>query len=270
MSTATHRHLRTTHDDDIPSVGLLNGKVITPDQLEALQKQASEAAEAAQKAATQLQEAEKAKQEAKRKQLVREYEMFLTDAENYRKASRSQDISEGEKEKFLRWSAASEANAREMGIELGIITPDPDHDEKTSKDRQQKLHRIIAACQILGLLGFLWLAFDAFFFVGDLINAHNGSVAEGGQYIRPAYDLTSIQKYIYETFVVFADLPRAFLLCLLVLPPIVLYVVPIVKSKKDFWTEFFNELTPWQRTLLSVITVLGFLLLSVLVHSAKA
>lgn len=247
----------------------LNGKTVTPEKLEALKKQAAVATEAAQKAALELEEAEKAKQEAKKAALRREYDCFLADAENYRQASRHADLAEGEKEKYLRWAAAAEANARELGLELGIVLPDPDEAEKAATLRRNRLHRILTVCQVLGLLGILWMTLDAFFFVGDLINAHNVNVPEGGQSIRPAYDLTSVQKYIFESFTMFADLPRAALLCLLVFPTIVLYVVPIIKSKKDFWTEFFHELTPWQRAIISVITVLGFLLLSVLAHMAK-
>lgn len=247
----------------------LNGTNVTPEALEALQKQAAEAAEAAQKAALELQEAEKAKTEAAKKRLQSEYEGILADAENYRKSSRNPDISELEREKFLRWSAAAEANARELGIELGIVAPEVDEDEKTATARRNKLHRILAVSQILGLLGILWMTLDAFFWVGDVISNHNANVPEGGQTLRPAYDLTSVQKYIYESFTMFADLPRAALLCLLVMPTVVLYIVPIIKSKKDFWTEFFHDLTPWQRAILSVVTILGFLLLSVLAHMAK-
>lgn len=269
MTTANQRQLRNVSPSSTEVVMSINGKTITPDQLEALQKQATEAAEIAKQAALELQEAEKSKQEASRKQLQREYEGILADAENYRKSSRNPDISEAEREKFLRWSAAAEANARQLGIELGVVAPDPDEDEKAATTRRNKLHRILAICQILGLFGILWLTLDAFFFVGDVITRHNANVAEGGQTLRPAYDLTSVQKYIYESFTMFADLPRAALLCLLVMPTVVLYIVPIIKSKKDFWTEFFNDLTPWQRAILSVITIIGFLLLSVLAHMAK-
>lgn len=262
------------HDRPETPIPLNNASSITPDQLAALQKQAAEAAELAQKAAFELQEAEKAKAEAKKKQLQREYEGILADAENFRKSSRNPDISESEREKFLRWSAAAEANARQLGIELGVIAPDPDadaqsEDAQTATTRRNKLHRILAVSQILGLLGILWMTLDAFFWVGDVITAHNANVPEGGQTLRPAYDLTSVQKYIYESFTMFADLPRAALLCLLVMPTVVLYIVPIIKSKKDFWTEFFNDLTPWQRAIISVITIIGFLLLSVLAHMAK-
>lgn len=247
----------------------LNGKPVTSEKLEALKKQAAEANEAAQQAALELEEAEKAKQEAKKAALRREYDGFLADAENYRQASRNPEINDGEKEKYLRWAAAAEANARELGLELGIIVADLNDDEKAATARRNRLHRILTVCQVIGLLGILWMTLDAFFFVGDLINSHNVNVPEGGQSIRPAYDLTSVQKYIFESFTMFADLPRAALLCLLVFPTIVLYVVPIIKSKKDFWTEFFHELTPWQRAIISVTTVLGFLLLSVLAHMAK-
>ena len=247
----------------------LNGQTVTHEALEALQKQATEAAEAAQKAAFELQEAEKVTAEPAKKRLQNEYEGILADAENYRKSSRNPDISESEREKFLRWSAAAEANARELGIELGIIAPEVDEDEKTATARRNKLHRILAVCQIVGLIGILWMTLDAFFWIGDVISNHNANVPEGGQTLRPAYDLTSVQKYIYESFTMFADLPRAALLCLLVMPTVVLYIVPIIKSKKDFWTEFFHDLTPWPRAILSVMTVLGFLLLSVLAHMAK-
>lgn len=269
MTTTNQRQLRNGSPSSPEVVIALNGKTITSDQLEALQKQAAEAAELANQAALQLQEAEKSKQEASKKQLQREYEGILADADNYRKSSRNPDISETEREKFLRWSAAAEANARELGIELGIVAPEVDEDEKTATARRNKLHRILAICQVLGLLGILWMTLDAFFWVGDVITQHNANVAEGGQTLRPAYDLSSVQKYIYESFTMFADLPRAALLCLLVMPTVVLYIVPIIKSKKDFWTEFFTDLTPWQRSILSIITIIGFLLLSVLAHMAK-
>lgn len=267
---STQRNFRNVlHDTPEATIPLNNASSITADQLATLQKQATEAAELAQKAALELQEAEKAKTEAKKKQLHREYEGILADAENFRQSSRNPQISEAEREKFLRWSAAAEANARELGIELGIIAPEVDEDEKTATARRNKLHRILAVSQILGLLGILWMTLDAFFWIGDVISNHNANVPEGGQTLRPAYDLTSVQKYIYESFTMFADLPRAALLCLLVMPTVVLYIVPIIKSKKDFWTEFFHDLTPWQRAILSVVTILGFLLLSVLAHMAK-
>ncbi|WP_428657581.1 hypothetical protein [Runella sp.] len=263
---------RSLRNNIIPTPAVtvpLNGSIITPEQLEELKAQAIKANEIAQKAASELEEAEKAKQESKKAQLRREYDGFMGDAENYRQASRNADLVDGEKEKYLRWAAAAEANARELGLQLGIVLPDPDEDEKAATARRNRLHRILTIAQVVGLLGLLWMTLDAFFFVGELINMHNVNVPEGGQSIRPAYDLTSIQKYIFESFTMFADLPRAAIICLLVFPTIVLYVVPIIKSKKDFWTEFFHELTPWQRAIISVITVLGFLLLSVLAHMAK-
>ncbi|MDF7817931.1 hypothetical protein P1X15_10005 [Runella sp. MFBS21] len=269
------RILRTNppQPHDAPAVAL-NGSSITHEQLTELQAQAQKAAELAQQAAKELEEAEKIKQEAAKRQLHREYEIFMTDADNYRQSSRNPDISDAEREKYLRWAAAADSNARQIGIELGIIAPpdaqsETNEDENTAKIRRNKLHRILAAFQVVGLLGILWMTLDAFFFIGNLITQANANVPEGGQSLRPAYDLTSVQKYVYETFTMFADLPRAALLCLLVMPTVVLYIVPIIKSKKDFWTEFFHDLTPWQRALISVITVLGFLLLSVLAHMAK-
>ena len=247
------------------------GQIVSHEELEALQKQATEAAEAAQKAALAVQEAEKAKEEAKKKQLQREYDTMMGDAENYRQSSRNPSISDGERDKFLRWAAAAEANARQLGIELGIIAPEDCHPDEggNSAARRNKHHRMLAIAQVVGLFGILWMTLDAFFFVGEVITKHNANVPEGGQTLRPAYDLTSVQNYIYESFTMFADLPRAALLCLLVLPTVVLYIVPIIKSKKDFWTEFFNDLTPLQRAIISVVTVIGFLLLSVLAHMAK-
>lgn len=267
--TATRSFARVNQTIEPVTTVPLNGSAITPEKFEELKKQALQATEAAQKAALELEEAEKAKQESKKAGLRREYDGFMSDAENYRQASRNADLADGEKEKYLRWAAAAEANARELGLELGIVMPDPDEDEKAATIRRNRLHRILTICQVVGLLGILWMTLDAFFFVGELINSHNVNVPEGGQSIRPAYDLTSIQKYIFESFTMFADLPRAAIICLLVFPTIVLYVVPIIKSKKDFWTEFFHELTPWQRAIISVVTVLGFLLLSVLAHMAK-
>lgn len=259
----------TPHDE--PTVVPLNGSPYTADQLAELNQKAAEAAEAAQKAAEAVEAAQKAEQEATKKQLLREYEQFCEDSQTYLGASRKADISEAEREKYLRWAATSELRAKELGIKLGIVIPDQeaDQDQQAALARRKRTHRNLTIVQVVGLFVLLWLTLDLFFFVGQLISAHNATVAEGGQTLRPPYDLTSIQKYLFESFMMFADLPRAALLCLLVLPTIVLYIVPIIKSKKDFWTEFFNDLTPWQRAILSVITVLGFLLLSVLAHIAK-
>lgn len=268
--SGTPRILRNNGTGPVATTSIpFSGQLPSHEEIEALQLEATQAAEKAKQAALAVQEAEKAKEEAKKKQLQREYDTMMEDAENYRQASRNPAISDSERDKFLRWAAAAEANARQFGLELGIIAPDPSDDEKTITARRNKLHRILAASQIIGLFGILWMTLDAFFFVGEVISQHNANVPEGGQTLRPAYDLTSVQKYIYESFTMFADLPRAALLCLLVMPTVVLYIVPIIKSKKDFWTEFFNDLTPWQRAIISVVTVIGFLLLSVLAHMAK-
>ncbi|GAB3937013.1 hypothetical protein [Larkinella terrae] len=204
-------------------------------------------------------------QETERNQLVAERDSLLEDARDFRQQAR-QAPNEDEKRTLYSFAADSERQARDIDRKLGLATSDP---SEASPDKRwfEQHHRLTLAFQLLGVFVSLWVAYNSFTDLHNMIQEVNKSLAFDKQ-MQP-YDLTSVQKFAYEKFVQLTDLPIALLLLMFVVPMVGFYVLPFVQSGKDFYREFFDELTPWQRSKLATCFILGFLLLAALSHLVK-
>ncbi|MGM9510195.1 hypothetical protein ACS5NO_20840 [Larkinella sp. GY13] len=202
-------------------------------------------------------------QEAERTRQIAERDSLLEDAQDFRAQAR-QATAEDEKKTLYGFAADSERQARDIDRLLGLATADQPTPPKAWFEQH---HRLMLAFQLLGVVVAMWVAYNAFTDLHNTIQEVNKSLAFDKQ-MQP-YDLTSVQKFAYEKFVQLTDLPIALLLLLLVVPMVGFYVLPFVQTGKDFYREFFDELTPWQRSKLATCFILGFLLLAALSHLVK-
>lgn len=82
------------------------------------------------------------------------------------------------------------------------------------------------------------------------INAYNESLSETEVITKKinAFNDANLQRVVFERFLQATDLVLIFLFILIVAPTVLGYVLPFVKTKKNFSTEFYESLTPWERT----------------------
>lgn len=186
-------------------------------------------------------------------------------AAGFRKEAR-ETKDESEKRKLYEWASEADLEVARLAAELGIVRPDETAQvEKKSFFRRNRW--ATAFLQVMGALAAILYFHGQFTGFSDYINEINRGLPVESK-LQP-YDVTSIQKLFYEKMVVFIDLPIALLLMFLIVPFIGFYVLPFLKSRKDFYTEFFEDLTPWQRSLLTTIFSLGLLLFLALSHNVK-
>lgn len=81
------------------------------------------------------------------------------------------------------------------------------------------------------------------------INAYNESLSETEVITKKinAFNDANLQRVVFERFLQATDLVLIFLFILIVSPTVLGYVLPFVKTKKNFSTEFYENLTPWER-----------------------
>ena len=81
------------------------------------------------------------------------------------------------------------------------------------------------------------------------INAFNESLSETEVITKKinAFNDANLQRVVFERFLQATDLVLIFLFILIVSPTVLGYVLPFVKTKKNFSTEFYENLTPWER-----------------------
>jgi hypothetical protein len=171
-----------------------------------------------------------------------------------------------EKKSLYGW--ATEADLEVVRIErgLGIFREEePVVADHTSWFQRNRF--LTALLQVVGVLvGILYFhgLFEGF---GETILEDNKGLPIE-QKLQP-YDVTSIQKLFYEKLVVFVDLPIALVVLFLIVPFVGFYVLPFVRSRKDFYTEFYEELTSWQRAIITTAFCLGLLFFLALSHNVK-
>ena len=81
------------------------------------------------------------------------------------------------------------------------------------------------------------------------INAYNESLSETEVITKKinAFNDANLQRVVFERFLQATDLVLIFFFILIVSPTVLGYVLPFVKTKKNFSTEFYENLTPWER-----------------------
>jgi hypothetical protein len=245
----------------------LNGKARENAELEARRQQLAEQEEELKRQREELAQQEAQAVEAARRRKEAELEELRTDAENFRRSAREVD-DETEKKTYLRFAADAERQAAELARELGVVV----EGELLSTEEPRaswlaRNHGVVALLQVAFISAILWLCYAEFQHYHDYIQEVNKTMPAEVQ-MQP-YDVTSIQKFFFEKLVQFSDLPVALLICILVVPFVGFYVLPIVRSRKDFYTEFYEDLSPWQRSVISTAFVLGLLLFAVLSHLVK-
>jgi len=129
-------------------------------------------------------------------------------------------------------------------------------------------HRLLAILQVVGVIAAIWLLKWYFQEFRLSILEDNAKLPEGATPVSP-YDDSSLQKLVFEKLAVFTDLPIALIVLTLIVPFVGFYLLPFLKARKDFHTEFYEELTPWQRSVITTCFVLGLLLFLALSHMVK-
>lgn len=84
-----------------------------------------------------------------------------------------------------------------------------------------------------------------------------------------SYNDANIQRIFFERMLQITDLFLCFGFIMIIAPSILAYVMPFLPTKKDFYTEFFNELTAWQRVLSFLILLSSLLLYFALGHTVN-
>lgn len=81
------------------------------------------------------------------------------------------------------------------------------------------------------------------------INAYNESLSETEVITKKinAFNDANWQRVFFERSLQATDLVLIFFFILIVSPTVLGYVLPFVKTKKNFSTEFYESLTPWER-----------------------
>ncbi|MGM9509557.1 hypothetical protein ACS5NO_17610 [Larkinella sp. GY13] len=253
----TNRKTATKPD---PTIHALNVIVNEPpvadtslDELAQLEQQTRELEEKGQALYTQRQlllQKQREAQQAHQARLREERQELREAAIHYR--SLAAEATEKEQaDKFLAWAEENEEKARAIVVD-GDEANEAPAVKKVPVWRRLATHRLAGAGQLLGLALMVSWSLGMFNEFGMKIQETNKALPIEQQ--AQPYNLTSLQKYFYELFISFLDVPFSFLKLLLIAPFVLYYLLPFIKSgKRDFITEFFEELTPYQRCVLTVI-----------------
>lgn len=198
------------------------------------------------------------------------YNGLRDDAAGFR-ATAAKETDEASKKMYVQWALDADREAVQLARELGLAIEEPAEEapEQSTLSKVQGLfrHRLGAVIQAV-LLGIaIFWASTNFDGIGQHIQELNKSLPVEQQ--MNAYDLTSNQKFFFEKYVEFWDLPVGLFKLLIVVPFVGLYLLPFIRSRKDFFTEFFDDLTPYQRCLITLAFVALFILHSALSHGVR-
>ncbi|PMD97409.1 hypothetical protein BWI97_07200 [Siphonobacter sp. BAB-5405] len=199
----------------------------------------------------QLDEQKKAAADAEHDRQLKEHYDLTEEAEGYRaEAARTKD--EDTKVLMLRKASEVQDHADALGRKLGLFFNDPTPVEKVVESKRWA----IPALQVSGLLFFIYYCYSKFFMLRAEIILQNKT-----QEIQSnPYGLDSIQKLFFEKLALGYNLLSVLAILAIFFPRVLLYMLPFVKSKKDFSSEFDQNLTSWQRILVTVLLVCSFLL----------
>ena len=235
---------------------------LTPEEVELMeQEQQIEARR------VQIQQRKEAAQAEAQNKLLTARDKAKEAAANFRREARK-CTDEAEKRSLYEWATEADNEVRQIELELGIAhEAGQDSAPEDNKSFFERNRLLTALLQVVGVLVAI-LYFHGKFnsFRAEIETMNQGLAVE--KQLQP-YDETSIQKLVYEKLVVFVDLPIALLVLFLVVPFVGFYVLPFLKSRKDFYTEFFEDLTPWQRSIITTVFSLGLLFFLALSHNVK-
>ena len=185
---------------------------------------------------------------------------LLKTAKIFRQQSLEIDDKE-EAELRLQWADEAETKAAQLAQELGINGTETAVAADDQRPWLIRNYRKVLTLQAISILTMIWMACETFLqYREKIIDANKTLPLE--QQMQP-FDWTSLQKFFFEKFVQFSDLPVALVTLFLVAPFVARYIL------LGFHTEFSEKLTPWQRCVISTAFVLGFLLLASLAHMVK-
>ncbi|MBO9638783.1 MAG: hypothetical protein J7576_11470 [Siphonobacter aquaeclarae] len=230
------------------------------EKLEAQKMQAAAAARLEAIAATEQQE-----QEAARAAGIAAMNERLADAA-YLKAQAREETDEREKRQLFLMAGKEEEKARTIAVELGLSQSAPGS-ETEKRPWWYFTPAKMALYQILGILSLLYFCYTSFTGYQARIAEMNKTLPFDKQ-LQP-YDETSLQKFFFEKLVQFSDLPTALLMVFLVVPFVGFYVLPFFGYGRNIYTEFKEEISPWQRIKFTAFIVLGFLFYLALSHLVK-
>jgi hypothetical protein len=215
----------------------------------------------------EINEGKQAAAKEARQKMQGEYNKLLQTARDFRAQSLTM-TSRADAQDRIRWAEEAEAEAALLAQELGLKTEAVAIEEPTPELWQRPgLARKLTLAGV-GLLSlFLTWAYGCFQDIRQTILERNAKLPLEQQ--AQPYDATSFQKFFFEKFVELIDLPTLLIKLLVIAPFVAFYLLPVFKTKRDFITEFFEDLTPWQRSVLTVLLVGLLLLHSALSHSVK-
>lgn len=223
-------------------------------------------AEALAQKRTALEDQKRAAQEAEYERKLAQYNAYREEAKNFR-ATAASETDEPSKKTYIRWALEADANALALAQELGLEIPKELEQAEPKPAKATSSSRFVLALQIGFLSLILYVSYGLFFSSGAALTEKNKDLPAELQ--TQPYDATSIQKFYLEKFVEFFDLPLALAKLAIFAPFILLYVLPFGKNRKSLFTEFHEELTPFQRCVLTVVFISLFLLHSALSHLVK-
>lgn len=258
------------------TVRKLNGKKITPTQPDAYQERLADiekqkadlAAENArrQEEYAQLVQQEQEAYQAHQQSLREQKNMYRNMARNYRDLALEADDKDRTNE-LLQYALECETQAAKI-----IIEGEPEEAPLLTENEavaaiweKARVHKLLAIGQVVILLAILAYTFGMFEEFRQSMIAQNKELIKqavdnpGVKLLNP-YDISSFQKYAFESFVEFMDLPKA-LLKMLIFAPFLLYYL-----YRHFWKDFFTGLSAWQRTIFLLGLFATFLLHSALSH----
>lgn len=244
-------------------------QTMDPFELKALQirKAQEQLQRDAEELATQKQQAD----EAERQRKLDAYQNLRDDAAGFR-ATAAQETDEASKQMYVRWAVDADKQAVQLARELGLAIEEPtepEPEEPTTLEKVTSLfrHRLGALIQVILLGAAIIWASSNFDGIGEHIKVLNKTLPVEQQ--MNAYDLTSNQKFFFEKYVEFWDLPVGLFKLFILVPFVGLYLLPFLRSRRDFFTEFFEDLTPFQRCVITLAFVALFVLHSALSHGVK-
>jgi multidrug efflux pump subunit AcrA (membrane-fusion protein) len=201
----------------------------------------------------ELAQQEKAEYEQQQAQLKEEREEMRTMAKNYR-AMALEAPDKARADELVRYAIECDEKAARIIID-GEIPAEPEV-KIVEKPKPQPWQRPVligflivlqAAVAALAML----ISENGFRGIGEQIMHFNEKVSID-QRIRP-YDLSNWQKLYYAVFVEFSDVPKALFKMFIFVPFLLWYLF------RGFVKDFFENLTPYQRCLILVLLLLGFL-----------
>lgn len=210
-------------------------------------------------------------EEDEKREKLNAYYGLREEAAGYRETA-VRETDEASKKMYVQWAIDSDRRAVLLARELGLAIEEPVEEtpaEPGVLDKVQGLlkHRLGAIVQVFFLALVIIWASKNFTSIGAEIKQINAHVEPAER--MNAYDITSNQKFFFEKYVEFWDIPASLAKLFILAPFVALYLLPIFRSRKDFFTEFFEELTPFQRCLIAVSLLALLVLHSALSHGVK-